>query len=144
MKHNVRGNVKNSSYYLWSCKCQNKLSGPAGRKCNSWDIKKTDSLGLHQLLLIFVICNNRDYIQSITVPGDIRGFSCFASILRCRAYCRPAGCRSYLKDLHIQFNAAFLSEDYEDEEKKICSRVQGEKESIRDCLHVPCTCAKKK
>lgn len=34
------------------------------------------------------------------------------------------------KDLYIQFNAPLLSEDYEDEEKKICSRVQGEKEHI--------------
>lgn len=38
------------------------------------------------------------------------------------------------KDLHIQFNAAFLSEGFEDEEKKI--RVQGEKESIREFTQI--------
>lgn len=41
------------------------------------------------------------------------------------------------KDFHVQFHAAFLSEDYEDElAERVHNRVQGEDESVRDFAYL--------
>lgn len=87
-------------------------------------------MGLHQLLLIFVIWRR---IHPIYYSEDFLALHPFSDA-EVIATLQNAG--HTWKDLHIQFNAAFLSGDYEDEDEKICSRVQGEKESIRDFTQI--------